>query len=139
MAVEISVDDAQGIIIARASGLLSGAEILDAFAEIIEETQGKIMGKDVLFVCAKDVSFHHIDLQALQDIRSSMERWRRVYPMEKHGIACVVPATLSQATAKLWKSITETSGFELSVDIFEKEPNAIAWLIAGRGKEAEAR
>jgi len=138
MTVKISVDDARGIIVARASGQLSGSQIVDAFNAIIVETQGKIMGKDVLFVCGKDVSFHHIDLQALHDIRISMERWRKVYPMEKHGIACVVPATLSQATAKLWKSITETSGFDVSVDIFEKEADATAWLNAERTKEAEA-
>ena len=137
MAVRISIDDAHGMVVARATGQLSSREIIGAFSATIEETRGKIMGKDVLFVCAKDVSFHHIDLQALHEIRNSMESWRKIYPTKRHSVACVVPATLSQATAKLWKSITETSGFEITVGLFEKEEDAAAWFTVQRAKRAE--
>jgi hypothetical protein len=127
--VPVTFDPDSDPIVMRASGSLAVRDSIEAMDQIVAHTGGAAIHRNVLFMLDVTVSLHQLDVNGHQELAKAVEGWAARYPGRNVRTAIVVPDTISQANAKLWRGLTETNpkiGSE--VGIFSTEAAARSWL-----------
>ncbi|MFZ1991128.1 MAG: hypothetical protein WAW96_15325 [Alphaproteobacteria bacterium] len=130
MPVSYYIDADRGIVVGRATGVVTASDIIEAFARLMAESKGQAAALPQLFKADERASHHAMDLDGLKNVKEQMQVWRAsasVTAPVKHAL--VAANFVHDPVAPLWQAMTDADPeMGIIVRVFPTEEAALAWL-----------
>jgi len=129
MTAKFHFDVARDILIGRISDVALDGEIIEAIGDVVTESQGAVLKKDILLIVDEGTKLHWIDMAALLRIKDAIESWVRIYPGRDVHTALVAHSSFGNTLLRLWQSLTELyPDLGVHARVFDRESLALDWL-----------
>jgi hypothetical protein len=129
MPLTSEIDETHNLLVLRGTGNVTERDSLGVIDRLVEEKDGSIITKDVLFLLDDHASLHEIDLETFMHVKDRVEAWLKIYPRADIRCALVAAGAAEFAVADLWRAVTDVyPSLHSRTRTFRTEAEARAWL-----------
>lgn len=129
MPISAEIDRTHNLVVLRGTGNVTERDSLGVIDALVEEWDGSVVTKDVLFLLDDHASLHEIDLETIMRIKDKLEAWLKVYPRKDIKCALVATGSGEIAVGNLWRAVTEVyPSLHAHTRTFRTEAEARTWL-----------
>ena len=122
-------EPARNIVVGQLSGLITGEEVLNAVAHVIEATHGLALRKDVLVLVDEHAHLQNIDMDMMERLKDLVIEAMKRHPGGRDVKTAIVTHTaVGISVFKMWDALSELHPMGARSRTFTSEAEALAWL-----------